>query len=174
MARGGPFHARDHARFEAEPGVVEDLGVEQGGFERYPLALPVGGGTCAGDGGGDAGAVAEMVARVGGVREVGLAGKVTGQVRMCRVDAAVEDRDGDAGAGQAGLPGGRCADLGQVGVQVGGVDPPVQPDAAHPRQRPGPGTQRRGGRGAMRRMCARLGGGQHGASGSPRPPRGHR
>jgi hypothetical protein len=135
---GRPLHPGDDARLAAEAGVVEHLAVEQAGAEGDALALAAGLGAGAGDDRGDVGAVAEVVGGGVGVGEVGRGHHLAaGQVRVGGVDAGVEHRHLDALAGQPGRPGGRGADLGQVGVEVGGPEAAVQPQPAHPGQLPG-------------------------------------
>jgi hypothetical protein len=73
--------------------VVQDLAVEQTGAERDALARPIRGRAGSHDGGGNVRAVAEEVADLGRVGEVGLVHDLAaGEVRMGRVDAGVQHR----------------------------------------------------------------------------------
>src|SRR5207245_6963245 len=75
------------------------------------LVLAVRRRAAADDGGGDVGAVPDVVLGVGRVAEVLLLENLAGQVRMGVVDAGVQDSHGDPGPVVPGGPGGGGADL---------------------------------------------------------------
>jgi hypothetical protein len=125
-----PFHAGQDGRFLA-PQALAHLADDQLRAGRHPAVPAAGPRAAAGDDRGDVRAVPDLVVGRAGGAEVLRRGDPAGEVRVGGIDAAVQHRHLDAGAVQAGPPGGGRADLRDADVQAD-LALAVQVDPVHP------------------------------------------